>query len=190
MTRATTFAAERRIGMEQAIAGLLYHMIGPQWESDPNFRGTPQRVARMYEQMLSPEVNNWTTFPAEASDIILMRGHKVVALCPHHLMPVEIRAYVAYIPNELTIGLSKLARVVEEQLTKPIMQETLAHAVADSLDKHLKPKGVGVVLAGVHGCMKFRGVESDSDTVNSVMKGVFLLNPAARMELLQLIGRP
>jgi GTP cyclohydrolase I len=70
------------------------------------------------------------------------------------------------------------------------MQEDLAHAIAESLDTNLEPKGVGVVLTGVHGCMKFRGVQTDGDVVSSVMKGVFLLNPTAREELLMLIGRP
>jgi len=62
--------------------------------------------------------------------------------------------------------------------------------VADSIHDKLDPKGVGVVLAGVHGCMRFRGVRSDGDVVTSVMRGVLLLNPAARTEFLQIIGRP
>ena len=177
--------------MLQGIEILLDGMLGyEQWQKDPNFSGTPARVARLYAEMLTPQENNWTTFPARAADLVLLRGHKVIALCPHHLMPVEVTAYVAYIPNKLTIGLSKLARVVEQHLTAPIMQEDLAHKIAESLDDVLEPKGVGVVLTGIHGCMRFRGVQTDGDVVSSVMKGVFLLNPAARMELMQLIGRP
>ena len=176
--------------MEQGLAKLLDGWLGVEWRTDQNFEGTPGRVARMYLEMTSPPANNWKTFPAHAADVVLMRGHRVFALCPHHLLPVELKAYVAYIPNKLTLGLSKLARVVEQHLTKPVLQEALAHAVANSIDEVLEPKGVGVILAGVHGCMRCRGVESDGDVVSSVMKGVFLLNPAARMELMQLIGRP
>jgi GTP cyclohydrolase I len=155
-----------------------------------DFRDTPKRVAKLYREMLTPEPNNWATFPAKTSDLVILRGHKVFGLCPHHLQPVEIRACVGYIPNKKTVGLSKLARVVETQLTKPLMQEDLANLVADEIEEHLEPKGTGVVLAGVHGCMKFRGVESDGDVITSVMRGVFLLNPAARSEFLQLIGSP
>jgi len=158
--------------------------------TDPNFRGTPERVAKMFQEMLTPRVSNWATFPAETADLVLLRGHKVVAICPHHLQPVEIRCHVAYIPNKLTVGLSKLARVCEVQLTQPMTQEDLAHDIASALAEKLEPKGVGVVLAGEHGCMKFRGVRSAGDVVVSVMKGVLLLNPAARQEFLQLIGRP
>ncbi len=174
--------------MERGIEMLLEGMGVDR--NDPNFRDTPGRVARMYAAMLTPQPNNWMTFPAGESDLIVLRGHKVIGLCPHHLQPVVFTCYVGYIPDTKTVGLSKLARAVEEHLTVPIMQEDLAHKVADTLHNRLHPKGVAVVIAGVHGCMRFRGVESDGDVVSSVMKGVLLLNPAARAEFLQLIGRP
>lgn len=158
--------------------------------TDPNYKGTPRRVAKAYAEMLRPAPSNWSTFPAASSDLVLLRGHKVIGLCPHHLQPVEFTCHVGYIPNELTVGLSKLARVVEHQLVAPIMQEDLAHDVANALNEKLKPKGVAVVISGVHGCMRFRGVRTDGDIVVSVMKGVLLLNPAARAEFMQLVGRP
>jgi GTP cyclohydrolase I len=157
---------------------------------DPNFKDTPRRVAKMYREMLTPKDSNWSTFPASTSDMILLRGHKVIGLCPHHLQPVEFTCHVGYVPNKLTVGISKLARVVEVQLDMPIMQEDLAHDIANALDEKLQPKGVGVVITGIHGCMRFRGVMSDGDVVVSAMKGILLLNPAARSEFLQLIGRP
>jgi GTP cyclohydrolase I len=174
--------------MESAIRTLLLGM-GVRADN-ANFLDTPRRVARMYKELLTPQANNWSTFPAESSDLILLRGHRVVALCPHHLLPVEVTCHVGYIPNKLTLGLSKLARAVEQHLTIPIMQEDLAHAIAKTLDTKLEPKGVGVILSGVHGCMKLRGVESDGDIVVSVMRGVLLLNPTARSEFLKLVGRP
>jgi GTP cyclohydrolase I len=158
--------------------------------SDPNFTETPDRVAKMFREMLTPQPSRWNAFPAENSDLVLLRGHKVVGLCPHHLLPVEYTCHVGYIPNKLTVGLSKLARVIEHQLVRPILQEDLAHDVAHSLNHQLEPKGVGVVISGVHGCMRFRGVETEGDVVVSVMTGVLLLNPSARMEFFQLIGRP
>lgn len=161
--------------------------------SDENFKDTPKRVAKMYEEMLTPDTNNWAVFdsPSTASNgMVILRGHKVFALCPHHLLPVELRAYVAYIPNDKVLGLSKLARVVEQSLTRPIMQETLGEEVATTLVKELAPKGVAVVLAGTHGCMRYRGVETTGDVVTSSMRGLFLHSPAAREEFLALVGRP
>lgn len=157
---------------------------------DPNFRGTPQRVARMFQEMMTPTLSHWAMFPAANSDLVLLRGHKAIGLCPHHLQPVEYTCSVGYIPSKLTVGLSKLARVVDQQLVRPVLQEDLASDVANALDEKLSPKGVGVVLSAVHGCMRFRGVKSEGDVVVSVMKGVLLLNSSARQEFLQLVGRP
>jgi GTP cyclohydrolase I len=184
--------AIRRLNhMEEGIKLLLTGMLnGNSWQTDPNFMDTPRRVSKMFMEMLSPQENNWTAFPAQSADMVVLRNHKVIALCPHHLQPVEVKCFIGYIPNKTTIGLSKLARVVEQFLTIPIMQEDLANAVANELNTRLDPRGVGVVLSGIHGCMRFRGVESDGDVVTSVMKGQLLLNPAAREEFFHIIGRP
>jgi len=153
---------------------------------DPNFRGTPARVARMYAELLTPTPSSWNSFPAESSDIIMLRGHRVVGICPHHLLPVSYRCTVGYIPDHLTVGLSKLARVVEQQCIRPILQEDLANHTAMMLEEKLRPKGVGVVLMGTHGCMTFRGVRTHGDIVSSVMRGILHTDSAARAEFLQL----
>lgn len=183
--------AQRKRALEKAVADLLTGITrSSEWAEDPNFKDTPKRVAKMYLEMLTPPPNNWTTFPAQNADLVLLRGHRVFAFCPHHLLPVEMLAYVAYIPHKQTLGLSKLARVVEQHLTRPVMQEDLAHEIADALQSKLDPRGVAVILSGIHGCMRCRGVKSSADVVSSVMKGVFRDVPAARAELMQLIGRP
>jgi GTP cyclohydrolase I len=172
------------------VALILDAIAGPNWDKDPNFKDTPERVAKLYAEMLTPGTNTWAEFPATYGDMVILRGHRVVGLCPHHLLPVVMTAYVGYIPNKQVVGLSKLARVVEEQLTKPIMQEELTHAVAEALQTHLDAKAVGVVITGRHGCMNLRGVHTDGDVVTSCMKGQFLLNPSARDEFFRIIGRP
>lgn len=174
----------------QGVGLILDGIVGSKWDQDPNFKDTPERVAKLFAELLTPQANSWAEFPATYGDMVILRGHNVVGLCPHHLLPVTMTAYVGYIPNKQVVGLSKLARVVEEQLTKPIMQEELTHAVAESLQKHLDPKAVGVVITGRHGCMNLRGVETTGDVVTSCMKGQFLLNPSARDEFFRIIGRP
>jgi GTP cyclohydrolase I len=183
---------QQRFDLPKMIRGveLLLEGMGVDHTKDPNFKRTPLRVARMFKEMLRPRRTRLAIFPAEEADLILLRGHPIIAICPHHLQPVEIRCHIGYIPNRKVVGLSKLARIAEAQLTVPILQEDLARRVAETLDKKLSPKGVGVVLAGVHGCMKFRGVETDGDVVVSVMKGALMKDPTARQEFLKLIGRP
>jgi GTP cyclohydrolase I len=157
--------------------------------NDRNFKDTPARVARMYRELFTPRENTYATFPERHNSLILLRGHTVHGVCPHHLVPVEMRVYVGYIPRREVLGLSKLARVAEEPLTGPIMQETYTDLVADKLLARTKAKGVGVVVAGRHGCMQHRGVKTEGDVVTSAMRGVFLKNHPAREELLRLIGR-
>lgn len=174
--------------MEKAVE-LLLEGMGVD-VSDPNYVETPRRVARMYEEFLRPKPHGWSTFPAKSADLVLLRGHKAIGLCPHHLQPVEYTCYVGYIPAERTVGLSKLARVVDAQLTTPLLHEDLAARVADALVKELKPVGAGVVLSGIHGCMRFRGVRSPGDVVVSAMRGTLLANSSARAEFMQMVGRP
>lgn len=157
---------------------------------DSNFRDTPARVARMYAEMLSPQKNNWASFPTPTSGMIVLRGHKIWCLCPHHLLPVELRAYVAYIPSKKVLGLSKLARAVEQHLTTPIMQEELGDRTADTLVNQLLPQGVAVVLAGEHGCMRIRGIETTGDVVTAAVRGLFVHSTATRDEFYRIIGRP
>lgn len=157
---------------------------------DSNFVDTPKRVARMYSQLLTPQKNNWRTFPSPTTGMILLRNHRVFALCPHHLLPVELRAYVAYIPGKKVLGLSKLARVVEQHLTQPIMQEDLGDRTVKSLMEQLEPQGAACILAGQHGCMRYRGIETDGDVVTSSLRGLFIHSQATRDEFFHLIGRP
>lgn len=158
--------------------------------TDSNYVGTPDRVARMYRELLTPSRNNWATFPSPTSGMIVLRNHRVTAICPHHLQMVELHASVAYIPRRKVLGLSKLARAVEQHLTVPRLQEELGDLTADSLEQELQPQGVAVVLAGVHGCLRYRGIETDGDVVTSTLRGLFLHSPAAREEFQQIIGRP
>lgn len=158
--------------------------------TDSNFLDTPMRVAKLYQEMLTPPTNNWQAFPSPSGGMITLRGHRVFAVCPHHLMPVELKCYVGYIPKEKVLGLSKLARVVEQHLTLPILQEDLGERVAKSIDEKISPQGVAVILAGAHGCMRYRGIETDGDVVTSVMRGLFLHSDATREEFMRVVGRP
>lgn len=174
--------------MEQGVLLLLKGMgLNP---AEANYRGTPGRVARMYKELLTPKESRWSFFPAASSDLVLLRRHQVVGLCPHHLLPIEYSCSVGYIPAKRTVGLSKLARIVETQCVIPLLQEDLTHNVALALEEQLQPRGVGVITAGRHGCMTFRGVKTNGDVVVSVMRGIFHTDAAARTELLDLIGRP
>lgn len=157
---------------------------------DSHYKDTPKRVAKMYMQLLTPQVSEMTSFESDTTGMIVLRNHRVFALCPHHLMPVELNCCVAYIPRKKMLGLSKLARIVERQLTRPITQEMLGELVADDLFKETEPEGCSVVLSGEHGCMKYRGIETTGDVVHAVHRGIFMHSATTREEFFRIIGRP
>ena len=80
---------------------------------------TPARMARALEELLTPRAFDMTTFPNEEGyqQSAVERGIPFRSLCEHHFLPFTGHAYVAYLPGEQILGLSKLARVVEISLT-------------------------------------------------------------------------
>ena len=111
-----------------------------------------------------------------------------VSMCEHHLLPFSGVAHVAYIPNGNVIGLSKLARVVEEIARRPQVQERMTQAIADMVNQHLNTMGVAVVISAEHSCMSIRGIRKPgSTTVTSALRGIFKTNQSTRAEFMSLI---
>ena len=183
--------------METAISHLLANLeIDPR---DENFKGTPERVAKAFKEMiLSPfaiqeELDNIFSkaFPTNYSGIIFVSDIISHSICPHHLLPVEYDSTVAYIPGEdlnKVIGLSKIIRLVQLLAKQAILQETYTQQIADSFTNIIKVKGVAVVVKGIHNCIRCRGVRSLSPVITSVMAGAFMDSSSTREEFFQLLA--
>jgi GTP cyclohydrolase IA len=159
--------------------------------TDESVRDTPRRIARMYDELLTPRPFNPTTFPNDGGydELVVATGIPFHSLCEHHLLPFVGVAHVGYLPGERIIGLSKLARVVELFARNLQVQERLTTQVAGWLDDHLQPQGVGVVLEAEHLCMSLRGVQkSGARTVTSALHGLVRDDPRTRQEFLALTG--
>jgi GTP cyclohydrolase I len=154
---------------------------------------TPQRVAEMYEEILSGQFKNAedeleVVLEQKHNEIILLKGIPLYSLCEHHLTPFVGKAHVAYIPDKRITGLSKIARVVDVLSKRLQVQERLTTEVADVIMKKLKPKGVMVVIEAEHLCLAMRGVKKPGTlTTTSVVRGIFLTNQKTRQEALSLI---
>ena len=119
---------------------------------------------------------------------MLARDIPVHSLCEHHLLPFHGVAHVAYLPAERILGLSKLARVVELFARDLQVQERLTTQVADWLQDHLDPKGVGVVIDAEHMCMSMRGVQAaGARTLTSALHGLLREDPRSRSEFFTLV---
>jgi len=160
----------------------------------PGIRATPQRVARMLAEILggteARAARTLHVIQGEKHDeMVLIRNIPLYSMCEHHLLPFAGVAHVAYIPKAgWIVGLSKIARVVEELSRRLQVQERLTKQVADLLDRHLKPLGVMVVIEAEHMCMSMRGAKKPkSITVTSAVRGSFRTKPATRAEAMMLI---
>src|SRR5436190_23415143 len=149
---------------------------------DPDREGlleTPQRVARMYEEMFSglrkdPAVVLRKTFTEKYDEMVLVKNIGFESMCEHHLLPFLGKAHIAYLPNGRIVGLSKLARIVEILARRPQVQERMTEELADLLMRELAPRGVAVILEASHTCMTIRGIrKAASVCVTSAMRGAF-----------------
>jgi GTP cyclohydrolase I len=175
---------------ERAITDLL-RALGHD-PADEHLSDTPRRVASAYAEMLTPRPFNLTTFPNDEGydELVVARDIPFHSLCQHHLLPFKGVAHVGYLPGERILGLSKLARVVELFARGLQVQERLTKQVADWLQDHLEPKGVGVVLEAEHLCMSLRGVQaSGALTITSAVHGLLRDDPRSRAEFFSLTGR-
>ena len=153
----------------------------------------PARVARMYSELLGgmrekPEKYLKSVFAEKYDEIVLLRDVPFHSVCEHHMMPFMGSAHVAYLPSGKVLGVSKLARIVDSFAHRLQVQERLTTAIAESIMKALRPKGVMVVIEAEHLCMAMRGVRKAGSTAHtSVVRGIFRKNPATRAEAMALI---
>ena len=174
---------------ERAVADLL-RALGKDPTSE-HLADTPARVARSFAELLSPREFQLTTFPNDEGydEMVVARSIPVQSLCEHHLLPFHGVAHVGYLPGERILGLSKLARVVELFARDLQVQERLTKQVADWLQLHLVPKGVGVVVEAEHMCMALRGVRAPGAvTVTSALHGLLREDRGSRQEFFSLTG--
>ena len=163
---------------------------------DPTREGlvdTPKRVVKSWRELFSgygqtPSQFS-TTFNEGYDQIIACKGIEFFSFCEHHMLPFYGSASIGYIPNDgKVIGLSKLARLVDMYGRRLQIQERLTKQISEGLQELINPKGVAVVLTGVHTCMTMRGVnKQNSNMVTSSMLGVFKDNHSARTEVMSII---
>jgi GTP cyclohydrolase IA len=156
-------------------------------------RETPARVARMYAELfaglhLDPRRHLKKFFTERYDEVVLVRDISFQSMCEHHMLPFLGKAHVAYLPGPRIVGLSKLARVVEEVARQPQVQERMTEQIANLLVEELHVKGVAVIIEAEHTCMTIRGVRKPgSITTTSAMRGGFKDNALTRSEFLALI---
>jgi GTP cyclohydrolase I len=151
---------------------------------DPKRTGlidTPARVVRSWSELYAGYDTQLedliTTFPVEAhqmDEMVVLKDIEFYSTCEHHMQPFFGRAHVAYIPGELIIGVSKLARILDMFARRLQIQERICTQVTEAINDVLAPVGAACVLEAKHFCMCGRGVgKQNSEMVTSSLTGAF-----------------
>lgn len=171
--------------------------------SDDSLVETPRRIAKMYVKELFAGLKT-DTFPKVTTvenkmkygDLIIEKC-TVKSVCEHHFVyfgtshnTQELGCWIAYIPREKVLGLSKLNRITNYFARRPQIQERLTGQIAHALRYILDTEDVAVVMRAQHFCVLTRGVEdADSNTTTSSLHGRFMEEPELRAEMMTLVNR-
>ena len=156
-------------------------------------RDTPARVVRSYEEFFSGYKENPVKILSKVfeevegyEDMVMLKNVTVESRCEHHILPIIGEAHIAYIPNQRVVGISKLARVIDIFAKRLQTQETLTAQVAETIQKVLEPKGVGLIITAEHQCMTTRGVSKRGVSMHtSHFTGVFTHDSELRERFLK-----
>lgn len=173
--------------LEGHIRGIL-ECLGEDPERD-GIRDTPKRVARLYDDVLDgrfaapPSI---TSFKENYGGSVCVHHFPFYSFCEHHLVPFQGKAAIAYIPNEKTLGLSKLIRIFRYHCKKITVQERLTHDALNDVMRLCEPKGAIVWVCAEHLCMSLRGVKSPGSlTTTTAYAGEFETNQQLREQFLR-----
>ena len=167
---------------------------------DPRREGvidTPKRVVDAYSEWfegykLDPAKELSRTFEDVQGydDIVMLRDIEVESHCEHHMAPFLGKAFVAYMPTNRVVGISKLAKVVEIFARRLQTQETMTQQICDAITDSLRPAGVAVLIDAAHQCMTTRGVHHRHvSTITTQFTGVFKTDATLRQRFLDFANR-
>ena len=173
----------------------ILRLIGENPERE-GLRKTPVRAAKALLDITSGyrtdplAVARQAVFEHDGSQMVVVKDIEFYSTCEHHILPFFGKISIGYIPDGKIIGLSKLARIVDNFARRLQVQERLTSQVCALLAEALPTQGVIVACEGEHLCMKMRGVEKqDSSTVTFDYCGRFEEDSSLRQEFMRLISR-
>lgn len=176
-----------------------YHAILRLIGEDPEREGlrkTPVRAAKALLDITSGyrsdplSVARQAVFEHCGSQMVVVKDIEFYSTCEHHILPFFGKISIGYIPDGKIIGLSKLARIVDNFAHRLQVQERLTAQVCELLAKAMPTKGVIVACEGEHLCMKMRGVEKqDAATVTYEYCGQFAEDASLRYEFMRMISK-
>ncbi|HKQ57455.1 MAG TPA: GTP cyclohydrolase I [Candidatus Eisenbacteria bacterium] len=168
--------ARDRDAVARAVTSLI-HALGLDPRTEPDLAETPDRVADLYDEVLSGldpgAVPELATFPHDGAhdQLVVVRDLPFHSLCVHHLVPFFGHAHIAYLPDQRIIGISGAARLLDLYARRLQLQERITAQIADHLERLVAPRGVAVMLEARHLCMEMRGIRKVGRVETRVVRG-------------------
>jgi GTP cyclohydrolase I len=164
----------------------------------PDLAATPSRVAALWATEflagyeMDPKQILAETVTGEADPaVIVLNDISFHSLCPHHLLPYQGRAHVAYIPQGRLLGFGQLARLVACFTQRLTLQERATHQVATALLELLPSRGAACVMEARQMCLAIpKDRHRDNRVITCAFLGEFEQRPELRQQLLQVTNRP
>lgn len=149
--------------------------------SNASIIDSPKRIAKFFINELFYGLNYKkfpyiTTTPNEYSyhNPIFSQGIEFNSTCEHHLVTILGKAYIAYIPKDKVIGLSKINRVVDFFAKRPQVQERATRQIFFALQNILDTEDIAVAINAKHHCIVIRGVRNENtDNITVEFGGQF-----------------
>ena len=172
----------------------ILRLVGEDPERE-GLRKTPVRAAKAILDITSGyredplRIATQAIFEHAGSRMVIVKDIEFYSMCEHHILPFFGRVSIGYIPKGKMIGLSKLARIVDNFARRLQVQERLTSQICHLLEEAMPTDGVIVSCTGEHLCMKMRGVEKqDASTTTYDYTGQFENDPSLRAEFMRLCG--
>lgn len=160
--------------------------------SDPQLLDTPARVLQAWRDEflcgygMSPSDILAERFPDTSTGPVMVTGLQFVSVCPHHLLPYQGVAHIAYLPKGEVVGLSRLSKLLDCLGRRLILQEGLTQAVTQQLMEHLKTAGAACWIQAKHGCVGLRGArQGHAQAVTVSYQGAFEHDESLRLFFLR-----
>lgn len=123
-------------------------------------------------------------FAESSNDLVQIKDIEFFSACPHHLMPYQGTAHIAYVPDGLAIGFSGVVRLLDCVAHRLTLQEWLTRDVASTLMAVLKPRGAACLISATPMCVFARGVRRPCRIASTSFQGVFSEDPDLRRDVL------
>ena len=107
----------------------------------------------------------------DGAGLVVVRDLAVTTVCPHHLLPAQGRALVAYMAGGRVAGIGTIAHVVDVFARRLTLQERIGSDVVALLVRELGARGALCQITLSHACLTARGERKTGALVETIAVG-------------------